>query len=271
MKQVSHYWIRNKSSLADGVCQLDLQLSNGAIPPLPRPGQFVMVKPLSPMSVLPRPFSVYKAEQEDISIVFKIVGDNTRALALSDVNSQLILIGSCGQPAKINYRAKMFILVAGGCGLASMHYLATEIRQQTKADIILAAGFTGAGQVFGEADFEHHLGVEMNIATDDGSRGIKGTAFDLFRDIVIGSDHLPLPAEIQVFTCGPSAMMKPVAWLCQQEMIPCQIFLEEVMGCGLGACKGCAIQTTNGVKHICQDGPVFDATEVLDYVQPNTR
>jgi len=267
MKTVSHFRVASRNPVADNIYRLDLVLSNGNIPAIPEPGQFVMVSPVTSTSVLPRPFSVYQASHERFSIVFKIVGDNTRALAFGDINRQLIVTGPCGQPAKINDQAKTFILVSGGCGLASLHYLASEIRNSTKADIILAAGFPTAQQVFGQNDFEKNLEVEMNIATDDGSRGTKGTAFDVFREIIFGEENLPSPDDIQVFTCGPSAMMKAVAKLCQQEAIFCNVFLEEMMGCGLGSCKGCAIQTTSGVKHICKDGPVFDAMEILSYVQ----
>ena len=104
----------------------------------------------------------------------------------------------------------------------------------------------------------------MEIATEDGSRGIKGTALDLFQGIVHGGgDHLK-PEITQVFTCGPTAMMKQVAACAKAESIQCFVFLEAMMACGIGDCKGCAIPvtTSNFPKHVCEDGPLFLAEEV---------
>jgi dihydroorotate dehydrogenase electron transfer subunit len=225
-----------------------------------------MIAPTFPKSVLPRPFSIYRAGHESLSVVFKVVGDNTRALAFGDIAQQLIITGPCGKPAAVRDDAKLFILVGGGCGLASLRFLAQEMRLRDKVEIMLAAGFPTADEVFGEADFESDLCISMDIATDDGSRGTKGTAFDLFRNIIFGEEGLPDYADIQVFTCGPKPMMKAVAQLCLAEGIPCSVILEEMMACGLGACKGCAVQTASGIKHVCKDGPVFDAREVTEYV-----
>jgi dihydroorotate dehydrogenase electron transfer subunit len=124
---------------------------------------------------------------------------------------------------------------------------------------------------------------EVRVATEDGSRGLKGTALDILRDM-----NLPSHGGDCFFSCGPAAMMKVVSRFAGGQGIPLQVSLEARMGCGYGACMGCVCATAPGKsgggaeagaprgeaapggglpgpanRRVCVDGPVFDGSEVL--------
>ena len=98
------------------------------------------------------------------------------------------------------------------------------------------------------------------LTTDDGSYGAKGFAIDFLKE------DLKNKKIDGVYACGPLPMLKAVQKLCKEEKIPCQISLEERMGCGIGACLGCAVKVAAGEEtvytHVCKAGPVFDANVV---------
>jgi dihydroorotate dehydrogenase electron transfer subunit len=106
------------------------------------------------------------------------------------------------------------------------------------------------------------LGVPVQIATMDGSVGVKGFVTDaIAANLVIpGSDPESPSTFDRFYTCGPLPMMKAV---CAALDAPGEVSLEERMGCGAGFCYGCSIQTTSGPKRVCADGPVFDKEEVI--------
>jgi dihydroorotate dehydrogenase electron transfer subunit len=98
------------------------------------------------------------------------------------------------------------------------------------------------------------------LATDDGSQGMHGLVTDLLAQEIQG--------KATIYTCGPTPMMKGVALLARQHNWPCQVSLETMMACGMGACLGCTVQrsgldeTDSKYVHVCKDGPVFEAGEI---------
>ncbi len=101
-----------------------------------------------------------------------------------------------------------------------------------------------------------HGGVEVICATDDGSAGEKGQATDFLPSLADWAD--------QIFACGPIPMyrkMSEMGSLLGDK--PAQVLLEQVMGCGVGACRGCAVMTNKGIKLVCKDGPVFQLGEII--------
>lgn len=234
------------------------------------PGQFVALQPrqfvaLQPLVGVPRPFAIYYAlPRESLSIVFKVVGENTKWYSELKPGDNIWVLGPCGQPAiaMIDDKAELFILVGGGYGLAALHFLAHRISELTEARIIVAAGFQGKDLVFGRGDFGRFV-EPILLVTEDGSMGNKGTAVDLFQSILSDKDNLPDPSRIRVFTCGPKEMMQEIAFIAVKKNISGFAFLEEMMGCGRGICNGCAIKTTGGYKCVCKDGPIFSFEEVI--------
>jgi len=249
-KVVAFAWI------AKGIFRLDLR-----IPYIARqiqPGQFVLLEGI----FLGRPLTVYSTDDKQvIRLVCQVVGDNTRQYAELRPGDSISVRGPLGQAAIIDPEVELFILVGGGVGLASLHFLGRYICQQTEARVIVVAGFKTKDHVFGIDDLRK-LGAEMNIVTDEKSRHERGTAVDAFQRIISRPDGLPDCQRIQVYSCGPSRMMEGVASLVQQAGIPCFVFLETVTICGFGVCLGCTITTTDGFKLLCQDGPIFPAAKV---------
>jgi dihydroorotate dehydrogenase electron transfer subunit len=100
------------------------------------------------------------------------------------------------------------------------------------------------------------LGFKVNIATDDGSRGYKGSVVDLLKNLLSAID-CELPTSI--YACGPKEMFYEIKKVLEKyPQIETQVSFEQFMGCGLGICYGCAIETKEGYKKVCKDGPVFD-------------
>ncbi len=104
------------------------------------------------------------------------------------------------------------------------------------------------------------MGCPAKVATDDGSQGFHGLVTELFREIIaIFSTHPRM-----VYACGPLPMLRELVRLCRHFRIPCEVSLEEHMGCGVGACMGCVVKGTKGeYLRVCKEGPVFNANEVI--------
>ncbi len=100
--------------------------------------------------------------------------------------------------------------------------------------------------------------LSLRIATDDGSAGFKGTACDL-----LAQELARIPDEAVVYCCGPRAMTDAAGALALKRGLLCEVSLEEVMACGTGACRGCVVETSDGYRTVCSDGPVFDARALV--------
>jgi dihydroorotate dehydrogenase electron transfer subunit len=150
------------------------------------------------------------------------------------------------------------ILAAGGMGIAPLMFLA---RSMAPESYTFFAGFGSADQIV-RADEPGLSGIKMSIATDDGSAGHHGLVTELLEKGPAGLSG----DRRMVFSCGPHPMLKAVAAITHERAIPCQVSLEAAMACGLGACQGCAVKAAAGQDraywHVCQDGPVFDATDL---------
>ncbi|MFA6254912.1 MAG: hypothetical protein WC675_02635 [Patescibacteria group bacterium] len=227
-----------------------------------KPGQFVTIEPGIPSANCRRPFTVYSRRDDVIDLVIQDAGPNTRAYAGWKAGQDVEILGPIGQGIIIDPAIECFLMIAGGCGLASMHFPAREINEQTSARVIVGCGFRNRAQVFGQADFER-IGATFNYVTQaEDSK----TAVDLLREI-LSRDGLPSSDKVQIITCGPKPMMKQVALLAQEAGVSCLAFIEQVMGCGgIYACKSCAVPMLSGFpKYVCKDGPVFPAEEVNWY------
>jgi len=221
-----------------------------------QPGQFLLIrieKTLEPF--LRRPMSVHRVGREDgwVEILFKIVGKGTRILAEKKAGDRLDVMGPLGKGFDLSAKGK-FLLIAGGMGIAPLLFAAQELLR-AKRDFLFLVGFKNKGEICCVKELKN-MGAELRIATEDGSVGCKGTVIDLLKDYSTS----PNP---QLLACGPRAMLRQLARICEKWGLDCQVSLEERMACGLGACMGCPVKTRGGYKLVCLDGPVFDLKEVL--------
>jgi dihydroorotate dehydrogenase electron transfer subunit len=247
-----------------------LVLHAPAIAAAAQPGQFVMLKPARGTDpLLRRPFSVFEVvrdadgEKTAISILNKRAGVGTQLLYDVEPGMTIACLGPLGRPFEAVDPPAESWLIAGGVGLAPFVTLATRLRERG-ARAILFYGARSASELYYVDEFQR-LGVEIVLATEDGSRGAAGrVTAPLARALeAAGPDR-----EIKLFVCGPTPMMRAVARLAAEHRRPCDVSLEQVMGCGLGGCYSCVVLTREPghAPHFvrsCIEGPVFDAERLV--------
>lgn len=204
-----------------------------------RAGQFVNLG-WSPGPLLRRPFSVYRIAGEDIEVVLKAVGAGTSQLLAMEVGDRISCLGPLGRGFEIP-RSGTAVLISGGLGVAPMPLAALHARA-AGLRVTWVHGARTAIELCGESD-----GDELVWATDDGSRGIRGTAVDA------------APNADVVLACGPNRMLAAVA----QRWPDAQVAVETYMGCGTGVCLGCAVPLKRGgYDRACSEGPVYRARDI---------
>jgi dihydroorotate dehydrogenase electron transfer subunit len=230
-----------------------------------KPGQFIHVRISTQYTpLLRRPFSIHRISNSWIEILFRIVGTGTKLLAEKNVGEVLDILGPLGNGFRIRDDIFTAVLVAGGIGVAPLFALAEELRQVAEVRMLIGSK-TAEGILCREALEE--LGIDVQVATDDGSYGTKGMVTDLLEDFLATFASPSLP----IYGCGPIPMLKVLSEIAQLYTSPCQISLETTIACGVGACLGCVVKVIDtsafpkhvSYKRICKDGPVFEAKEIL--------
>lgn len=221
------------------------------------PGQFIMIRVGTGKDpLLRRPFSIHQTAEGTLQIYFKVVGRGTAMLAGIREGDEVSILGPLGKGFQLT--DSPVCLVGGGLGIAPLLFLATRLglmRTGLAQDPIILGGRTRMEIEPLLADFER-TGFPVMVATDDGSCGQRGFVTAVF-------SKLDLPPGCTVYCCGPEPMMAGMALLSRERHLPCQVSIESVMACGMGACLGCSRTARNGeYVHVCLDGPVFDAEEV---------
>jgi dihydroorotate dehydrogenase electron transfer subunit len=205
-----------------------------------KPGQFFMIW-IPGIDEIPMSVSYIKKDIKGIT--FKKVGDATKALFKLKEGDKIGVRGPFGNGFKIE--GKKILLVAGGTGIAMIAPVAREcIKKKISTSIIL--GVKNKDEIFFENRFKKS-NIDIYITTDDGSKGFKGVATDLAKDL-IQKNKFDL-----ILTCGPELMMKKLFEICLD--IPFQASLERYMKCGIGLCGQCCVG--KGLR-VCIEGPVFD-------------
>lgn len=218
------------------------------------PGQFLHIK-CGEEHLLRRPISIcewQKSEPEDlVSIVFEVRGQGTAWLSARKAGDKLDVLGPLGHGFEIQREGK-YLLVGGGIGVPPLLGCCTKgsaavlgFRSAERAMPLLLRKFK-------------EYGGEVRVTSDDGTLGPRGFVDGPMRALLAAGAVFDA-----VLACGPRPMLKSVARVAAEYQIPCQVSMEERMGCGVGACLVCACQAADGtMKHVCKDGPVFNATEV---------
>lgn len=257
--------LRNEK-ITDDICRLTLLAP--AITGAAHAGQFVMVKAHKDFDppLLRRPFSIHQATGEgQLQILFKTIGQGTAFLATRKIGDKLDLLGPLGRGFTIPKRPENICIIGGGMGIAPLFYLTKQLLNSNiehKAIKVFLGAATGSEVELLQQEFAG-LRVEVLTATDDGSFGHHGLVTELL------TDSLGQTESWQVYSCGPHPMMRAVANYCLSRKWPCQVSLETLMACGIGACLGCAIRgsdqkvdNSKPYHHVCKEGPVFAAGEV---------
>ena len=257
MKEIHDFIIIRRDQLGQHYFRLVLK-HGGTMQPV-APGQFVEVQVEGCHEVmLRRPISVHDVDQEagTMSLLIQIVGNGTRKLAKLKEGDKLNIVYPLGHGFTTEIPSgSRALLVGGGAGIAPLLHLSKELVTKGIKPTILLGGRT-ADLIPARHDFE---GIgKLCLATDDGSLGHKG--------LVISHPVFSEQYDI-IYTCGPTPMMKAVARSADERNIRCEVSLENMMACGVGACLCCVTDTDEGHRCVCKDGPVFDITTMKKWYQ----
>jgi dihydroorotate dehydrogenase electron transfer subunit len=228
------------------------------------PGQFVQVLvENSAQTYLRRPISIYDVCHADnsLSLLIKACGNGTRKLYQLEENQLLNLIYPLGNSFGMIENSKV-LLIGGGVGIAPMLLLAKQLKDKGNIVDVLIGGRTSA-DILEPRLYEPYANVY--VTTDDGSLGEKGmvTQHSIFRN--------GLEKYARIHACGPDPMMKAVSVLASRLNIPCEVSLENLMACGIGACLCCIVETTSGNLTSCVDGPVFDTRKLVGWTDTGLK
>lgn len=225
-----------------------------------KPGQFLEIRVSDHIDpFLRRPISIYNIEKENkiVEFIFQVRGKGTQILSEKKEGDMIDILGPLGYGTFEIKENKNVAIIGGGIGIFPLYELSKQLYDKSSVTVYL--GFRNKEFVCLEKEFEE-VSNELVITTDDGSYGKEGFAIEYMK-----KDILTKKPDM-IYACGPLPMLKAVRELSIKENIPCQISLEERMGCGIGACLGCAVKVISGDKprygHVCKEGPVFFANEV---------
>jgi len=198
---------------------------------------------------LPRAFSHMQASEDQIQFLIDTVGPGTKRLAELSVGQSVKVLGPLGNGFTVKGQ-RQTVLVGGGIGVAPL----LALQESLDAPSIALLGFRNAEYAQIADRFEN-----ATVATDDGSTGMHAridTVLNQYLDTGVDS--------LQLYACGPPAMLEAVRQIALKNETPVELALEAPMGCGFGACFGCVVPTPDGgFMRLCIDGPVVTANQIL--------
>lgn len=247
--------------IAEGIYHLSVQAPR--IATASRPGQFVQVKVASEPSIqfLRMPFAVFDVDETagSVDVCYQVVGEGTEQLSHVVIGDEVDFVGPIGNGWHIPDDAHHALLACGGVGAPALKLLADELAAQgVQVDVVIGA--QTAKRLACTEQFEDSIrisGGALHVATDDGSIGVRGFVN------AVTDELLAMRNYDYVAVCGPPLMERSVALPAVERGITCEVSMERLMACGVGACLGCVVEIRDGLKRCCVDGPVFDASEVV--------
>ena len=237
------YTIKSNEKLTDTVYKMVFEGDTSAVT---ASGQFINIK--IDGLYLRRPISIFDCKENELSIIYKVVGIGTEMMSKMTTGEKLDVLVGLGNGFDTSVSGNTPVVIGGGVGVPPMYYLAKKLLAEGK-QVTAILGFNKADEVFGKEDFEA-IGCKTIVTTVDGSMGVKGFVTDALKEV--GYSYF--------FTCGPEPMLKA---LYNASETSGQFSFEERMGCGFGACMGCSCKTKYGNKRICKDGPVLVKEEII--------
>ena len=247
MKQITDFKLVEKQNFGRSVL---LRLRSEK--PLPEilPGQFVQVRvDGSPSTYLRRPISIHDVDfqRNEIALLVQQVGEGTRHLAAAAAGDLINIVLPLGNGFSMPEKGERVLLVGGGIGIAPLFYFAKVLNENGVQPVLLLGGKTKA-DLLRLSDYQQ-LG-ETFVTTEDGSLGEKG--------FVTQHSVWQKQGFDKIYVCGPKPMMKAVAKSSAEKGVWCEVSLENLMACGLGACLCCVEDTVDGHVCVCKEGPVFN-------------
>lgn len=232
--------VKSNVKIAEGIYRMELSGSAVKL----HAGQFAEFG--LPNFTLRRPFSIADANGEELTVLYKVVGDGTLYMTKIAEGEKIDVLNGLGNGFSSN--AKKPLLIGGGIGVAPLYLLAKTYAEKGVLPTAVF-GFRTASEAYYIDEFKRYCNV--TVATDDGTLGFKGNAVQALASLEIDYDYY--------HACGALPMLKAL----QKVSVSGELSLEARMGCGFGACMGCSVMTTNGAKRVCKEGPVFSAKEVI--------
>ncbi|MEG2365475.1 MAG: dihydroorotate dehydrogenase electron transfer subunit [Alistipes sp.] len=245
MYKKNKYTIRTNEPLTESVWRMTLA---GDTQYITAAGQFVNIE-LEGL-FLRRPISVCDYDAQSITLIYKVVGEGTAQMSRLRTGDVLDLLTGLGNGFATDVPTATPLLVGGGVGIPPLYNLAKQLLAKGKK-VTVVLGFNTAAECFYVDEFRA-LGVEVVVATADGSEGVRGFVTTVLAEQPLVYDYF--------YACGPLPMLRA---LCEQTPTAGQVSMEERMGCGFGGCMGCTCHTTQGAKRVCKEGPVFRKEEII--------
>lgn len=229
--------------------RLTLAPADGSMLPAILPGQFVQVAANTPGVFLRRPISINDVnyDQNTIDLLIRKAGKGTSTLVALKEGDKLNILLPLGNGFSLDVASgSRLLLIGGGVGVAPLLYLGRKLKEAGhKPEFLLGA--RSAADLLELDDFAA-IGT-VHVSTEDGSMGEHGLV----------TRHSALEGNIDtIYCCGPAPMMKAVASIARERAINCEVSLENMMACGLGACLCCVENTVKGNVCVCTEGPVFN-------------
>ncbi|MBW1954841.1 MAG: dihydroorotate dehydrogenase electron transfer subunit [Deltaproteobacteria bacterium] len=231
------------------------------------PGQFVMLHVSGrDAPLLPRPFSIHRflglpGGEAAVQVLYRVVGPGTRKMARTREGERVQMVGPLGRGFMLAGAGSRPMVVAGGMGVAPMVFLVEAMLEKgmDPKDCRVFLGARGREELLCRDELID-AGVMLQVTTDDGSDGEHCPVTHPFQTAARAD-----PPE-RIYACGPEAMLRCVAQAARVLKTPCQVSIETLMACGIGACLGCAVKgkPQDSYLHVCSEGPVFD-TELLGW------
>ena len=234
-----------------------LKLTDNEPLPVIRAGQFVEIKvENSPQTFLRRPISVNFVDEahNELWLLIQVVGEGTRHLASLQVGDTLNVLFPLGNGFSQGVAGERVLLIGGGVGIAPLLEYAKQLRQVGATPYLLLGGRSANNLL--QLDLFRQYG-EVFVTTEDGSMGEKG--FVTNHSFLESYNSQPFQ---RISCCGPKPMMMAVAKWAKEYQVRCEVSLENLMACGLGACLCCVEKTVKGNVCVCKEGPVFDINEL---------
>ncbi len=243
--------VLSNDSIMPNVFRLRLQCPE--IASTAKPGQFVMIK-CGDQTLLRRPVSISDASapSEQISLLIANIGKGTEWLSKLQPGEEIDIIGPLGNGFSIDEKAQNLLLIAGGMGIAPLNFLAVKATALgNKVTLVLGAR---TGELLCPSSHLPEVD-ECVLCTEDASMGIKGRVTDCPDAYIEAAD--------QIFACGPLPMYRALAKDERFKAKSMQVSLEVRMACGIGLCYGCSVNTRQGLRQVCEHGPVFEMRDIL--------
>lgn len=221
------------------------------------PGQFLMLSVPGDEVFLRRPFGIADLSDGKAEIFYKVVGRGTTALSNATAGTEISVLGPLGRGFSrvTSHGSRVTILVAGGYGLAPMVGFAKRLLESNEKFSLYFGGKSSDDMFFVEE--LKKMGIDVRIATEDGSMGEKGLVTQLLEKDLGDVEN---PA---IYVCGPDGLLNAMTKIARKNDCFCEVSREAYMACGLGVCLGCVCRDKEGnYVRTCKEGPVFNVNEL---------